>query len=115
HITWAVGGWSRRAVEHHPAIDAFLDTGSADMPVKSFKGFWQFVQQMRAGNFDMVVSLVRSPLMSLAVLLSGIPQRVGIDSNGRGFGYTLRHKIDPQDAQHEAQIYLDVDGQLGIP
>ena len=115
HITWAIGGWSRRAVEHHSAIDAFLDTGSADMPVKSFGGFWRFVQQMRTGNFDMVVSLVRSPLMSLAVLLSGIPQRVGIDSNGRGFGYTLRHKIDPKHAQHEARIYLDVVAQLGIP
>ncbi len=56
HITWAVGGWSRRAVEHHPAIDDFLDTGSADMPVKSLRGFWRFVQQMRAGNFDAVVS-----------------------------------------------------------
>ena len=115
HITWAIGGWSRKAVEHHPAIDAFLDTGSADMPVKSLSGFWLFVQQMRAGNFDIVVSLVRSPLMSLTVLLSGIPQRVGIDSNGRGFGYTLRHKIDPKHAQHEAQIYLDVVAQLGIP
>lgn len=115
HITWAVGGWSRRAIEYHPAIDDFLDTGSVAMPVKSLGGFWRFVQQMRSGNYDMVVSLVRSPLMSLAVLLSGIPQRLGIDSNGRGFGYTLRHKIDPTNAKHEAQIYLDVVAQLGIP
>ena len=115
HITWAVGGWSRRAIDYHPSVDTFLDTGVSAMPVKSISGFLRFVQQMRAGNFDIVVSLVRSPLMSLAVLLSGIPQRLGIDSNRRGFGYTLPLKISPNQAQHEAQIYLDVVGQLGIP
>ena len=24
HITWAVGGWSRHAIEYHPAVDAIL-------------------------------------------------------------------------------------------
>lgn len=115
HITWAVGGWSKRAIDYHPSVDDFLDTGVSAMPVKSLSGFLRFVQQMRAGDFDMAVSLVRSPLMSLAVLLSGIPQRVGIDSNGRGFGYTLPLKISPNQAQHEAQLYLDVVAQLDIP
>lgn len=114
HITWAVGGWSRRAVEYHPAIDAIVDTGNAAMPVKSWTGFWRFVSQMRSGHYDMVISLVRSPLMSLAVLLSAIETRVGIDSNGRGFGYTLKYKIDPDDAIHEAQIYLNTVGELNI-
>lgn len=115
HITWAVGGWSQRAIDYHPSIDAFLDTGASATPVKSLSGFFRFVQQMRAGDFDIVVSLVRSPLMSLAILLSGIPQRLGIDSNRRGFGYTHALKISPTQAQHEAQIYLDVVAQLGIP
>ena len=114
HITWAVGGWSRKAIEYHPAVDAILDTGLAAMPVKSITGFWRFVNQMRAGNFDMVISLVRSPLMSLAVRLSGIPIRVGMDSNGRGFGYTHRLKVNPDDAIHEARIYLNVLAQIGI-
>jgi len=114
HITWAVGGWSRRAVEYHPAVDAILDTGNAAMPVKSWAGFWQFVRQMRSGKFDIVISLVRSPLMTLAVLLSGIETRVGIDSDGRGFGYTVKHKINPDDAIHEAQIYLDTVAELNV-
>lgn len=114
HITWAVGSWSRKAIDYHPAIDTILDTGTEAMPVKSVRGFLQFVNQMRTGNFDMVISLVRSPLMSLAVLLSGIKTRLGMDSNGRGFGYTHRLKINPDDARHEAQIYLDVIAQLGI-
>jgi len=108
HITWAVGSWSARAIEAHPAIDAILDTENADLPVRSWGGFRQFVTQLRAGQFDLAVSLVRSPLMSLAVHLSGIPYRAGLDSLGRGFGYNIRVPIDPAVSQHEGDIYLNV-------
>lgn len=118
HITWAIGTWSVNAVALHPAIDATWETGSADLPVRSLPGFINFVGGLRMGQFDveqsrvvpydMAVSLVRSPLMSLAVLLSGIPIRVGLDSAGRGFGYNLRVPINPNNTQHEGEIYLKV-------
>lgn len=114
HITWAVGTWSANAIERHPALNATLDTGPAALPVKSPRGFLRFVQQLRAGRFDLAVSLVRSPLMSLAMLVSNIPIRAGLDSGGRGFGYTLRAPINPNDERHEAEIYLDVTRALGI-
>ncbi|MFN8528439.1 MAG: hypothetical protein U0670_07500 [Anaerolineae bacterium] len=50
HITWAVGSWSRAAVEHHPDVNAILDTGPESLPVKSWRGFLPFVGQLRAGN-----------------------------------------------------------------
>jgi ADP-heptose:LPS heptosyltransferase len=114
HITWAVGGWSKRAVEHHPHLDAVLDTGPAALPVRSPGGLVRFVRQLRKGRCDLAVSLVRSPLMSLAVWLARIPHRAGLDSDGRGFGYTIRAAIDPQTVRHEAAIYLDVAKALGI-
>ncbi len=114
HITWAVGGWSRRAIEYHPDVDAILDTGSAANPAKSLTGFAKLVYTLRRGKFDMAVSLVRSPLMSLAVLLSGIKVRVGLDSNDRGFGYTIGVPVIPTAAMHEAEIYLDTAVALGI-
>ncbi|MEP7293834.1 MAG: glycosyltransferase family 9 protein, partial [Chloroflexota bacterium] len=67
-----------------------------------------------AGKFDLAVSLVRSPLISVALLLSGIPHRAGIDSAGRGFGYTVRARIDPNQPRHEGEIYLDVVRALGV-
>ncbi|MEL6404404.1 MAG: glycosyltransferase family 9 protein [Chloroflexota bacterium] len=115
HITIAVGGWSRHAIAYHPAVDAILDTGKSALPIYSLGRFRKFVQQLRAGNFDIAISLVRSPLMSLALLFSGIPTRAGIDSNGRGFGYTHKHRISPADTTPEAQIYLDTVATLGIP
>jgi heptosyltransferase II len=114
HITWAVGGWSRQAVEYHPALNAILDTGSAALPVKSPGGFFRFVRQVRAGHYDLLVSLVRSPLMSLAALLTGVPQRAGLDSGGRGFGYNIKAPIDPRTIRPEGDIYLDTARALRI-
>lgn len=114
HITWAVGRWSQPLIESLPGLDALLDTGTAALPVKALGGFWRFVRQVRAGHYDVLVSLVRSPLMSLAAWFSGVPQRAGPDSNRRGFGYTLRLPLNPDDIRHEAEIYLDVVRTLGI-
>lgn len=107
HITWAVGPWSARAIAHHPALDDIMDAG-ADMPLRSPASMRRFVSRLRAGQFDMAVSLVRSPLMSLAIYLAGIPLRAGLDSGGRGFGYNVRVPIDPAAREHESEIYLKV-------
>ncbi|MBI1257561.1 MAG: lipopolysaccharide heptosyltransferase [Chloroflexi bacterium] len=114
HIVWAVGSWSKPAIEHHPLLDGIIDTGNEALPVKSIGGMLRFVRQLRAGNFDLALSLVRSPLMSLALLLTGIPQRAGLDSAGRGFGYSVKAALDPNVPRHEAEIYLDVARALGI-
>jgi len=114
HITWAVGSWSRPAIEAHDLLDAVLDTGPEALPVRTLSGMMRFVRQLRDGRFDLAVSLVRSPLMSMALMLSGIPRRAGLDSAGRGFGYNIRVKINPDEARHEAEIYLDVARALRI-
>lgn len=114
YIAWAAGSWSKPAIEHHDLLDAVIDTGAAALPVRTPGGMLRFVRQLRAGKFDLAVSLVRSPLMSLAVLLSGIPQRAGIDSGGRGFGYKIRAMVDPNIPRHEAEVYLDVIRALGV-
>jgi ADP-heptose:LPS heptosyltransferase len=84
------------------------------MPVKSPRGLMDMVWALRSGNYDMAISLVRSPLMSLAVGLSGIPVRAGISSGWRGFGYTHKASTSPDDIRHESLIYLDVVKALGI-
>lgn len=112
-ITWAVGSWSRQAIDFHNLLDAVLDTGPDANPVRSLAGMRRFVAQIR-GQFELVVSLVRSPLMSVALMASGIPHRAGLDSGGRGFGYTVRAPIDPAQLRPEADIYLDVARALGL-
>lgn len=114
HITWAVGGWSRQAVDGHPLLDAVLDTGPSALPVRTVGGMQRFVGQLRAGRYDLAVSLVRSPLMSTALLASGIRDRAGLDSGGRGFGYNIRAPISPDERRNEGDIYLDVARALGL-
>jgi heptosyltransferase II len=114
HITFAVGGWARAVLEAHPAVDALLDTGPGDLPLRNAREAWRFIRSMRRGRYDIVVSLVRSRMMSAAVRVSGIRQRAGIDSAGRGFGYTLRAPVDPREPRHEAAIYLSVVRLLGV-
>jgi ADP-heptose:LPS heptosyltransferase len=114
HITWAVGSWSKEVIEHHDLLDAVLDTGPEALPVRTMGGMRRLVGQLRAGNFDLAVSLVRSPWMSVALLLSGIAHRAGLDSAGRGFGYTVRAPVDPDAPRHEAEVYLDVARALGL-
>jgi ADP-heptose:LPS heptosyltransferase len=114
HITWAVGGWARRAIEGHPDLNAVLDTGPDDLPVRTPASMMRFVRQIRAGRYTHLVSLVRSPLMSVAAMLTGIPIRVGLDSDGRGFGYTIRIPINPNEARLEGDIYLETAAALGL-
>jgi heptosyltransferase-2/heptosyltransferase-3 len=113
HITWAIGSWSREIVQGLPWIDALLDTGADALPVRTIRDIRGFATTLRHGEFDMAISLVRSPRMSLAVALSGIRDRVGLDSAGRGFGYTKRVSVIPAQERHEGEIYLSVIAALG--
>lgn len=114
HITWGVGTHSAAAIQHHPDLNAILNTGTAANPARSLGGMVRLVRQIRAGRFDLVVVPERSPLISLATRLAGVPVRAGLDSVGRGRFYTVRAPIDPAEVRHEADIYLDVGRALGI-
>lgn len=114
HITWAVGTWSKAVIISHPMLDDVVDTGPLANPTRTLKGLWSFVRLLRAGHYDIMISLVRSPFMSAAAQLSGIPLRAGLDSAGRGFGYTHRVSIDPAQPRAEGAVYLDVPRALGL-
>lgn len=113
HITWIVGSWSRPALDGHPLLDAIIDCGPGALPVSGPRSLLAFVHLLRRGKYDALVSLVRSPRLSAAALLSGVPVRAGFDSGGRGFGYTHKLRVDPRTPRHEAALYLDVVGLLG--
>jgi ADP-heptose:LPS heptosyltransferase len=108
-IAWLIGAWSRPALAGHPWIDALIDSGPGALP-----GILTAVRLIWAERPDLLVSFVRSPRISLAALLSGARTRVGPDSAGRGFGYTIRVPVDPAQRRHEAEIALDVVRALGI-
>ncbi len=113
-IDWAVGTWSAAVITDHPALHRVVDVGARANPASTLPGLLNLVRTLRAGKYDLLVVPDRSPLLSLAAWLSGIPHRAGLDSAGRGFGYTVRASINPVVVRHEADIYLDIARALGL-
>ncbi len=113
-IDWWVNRWSAGALEGHPALQNVMITGDASNPAATLRGLFSLARRLRAGRYDMLIVPERSRLVSLAALLSGIPVRAGLDSAGRGFGYTVKARIDPATRRHEAEIYLDIARALGL-
>ncbi len=113
-IDWLVGSWSAAVVADHPALNRVSDLGAGANPARTPRGLAKLIRTLRAGHYDLLLVPDRSRWLSLAALLSGIPCRVGLDSAGRGFGYTRRAVIDPHEIRNEADIYLDLARALGL-
>lgn len=113
-IDWAVSTTARGALATHPYLRQTLDTRSRANPASHPRDLLRLVGLLRRGNYDLIVVPDRSPLLGVAALLSGIRNRAGLDSAGRGFAYTVKARIDPREIRHEADIYLDVARALGI-
>ncbi len=114
HLTWGISTYSAPVIHNHPMVDTVLLTGPQANPARTPMGLWRLARQLRAGRFDMAVAPVRSPLIGLAVRLAGVPIRAGLDSAGRGRFYNVRAPINPAEARHEAEIYLDIARALGL-
>lgn len=115
HLIFAVGTWSIGALENQNSIDALLDIGAGANPAKSIGGMWRLVRLLRAQQCDMVFVPDRSPLLAIATWLARIPHRVGLDSDGRGFAYTVRARVSPDEEINEAEIYLRLSSAVNIP
>ena len=113
-IDWVVGTSASSALSGHPDLGQMLDSGPSANPAARPASFLRLVQTLQHGKYDLAVVPDRSPLLGMAVALSGIPQRAGLDSAGRGFGYTIKAPIDPATVRHEADIYLDIARVLGL-
>ena len=112
-ITFAIGNWSREVLENNPKIDELVDCRSIGSGTRtSVRDYLAFVRQLRRGDYDACLVLDRSPLLTMLPFLAGVPNRIGIDSQGRGF--SLTHKVPCQPDRHEAELYLDTARALGL-
>jgi lipopolysaccharide heptosyltransferase II len=112
-IDFAVGGWSRAMVENNPHLDGLVDCGRVGSGGRySWREYLDLVRRIRAGRYEACFVLDRSPLITLLPYLGGVPQRVGLDSRGRGFSLTLG--VPVVDLKHEAELYLDTVRAVGI-
>lgn len=112
HLAFATGAWSSTVVVDNPHVDALLAVPSRI----GLRDLREWAGRLRAADFDCALVPDRSPLLGLLVALAGIRRRVGVDSGGRGFLYTDRVTVAPDNhATHEADVYGRIGTAIGAP
>ncbi len=108
-ITYAVGAWSRPMVATSKDVDVVLT-----IPDRWTLGSLLAVARfLRVRHFDMVFVPERTPLPGILCWLAGIPIRIGLNSQGRGFTYTHPVAV-PSTLIHEVDLYLSLARRVGI-
>lgn len=117
-IAWMVAPVSSDIVRGVPYADELIewdpDTIHADSrgTHRSIRAKITFVRNLRARRFDKVYVLKRSLSSALIAWLSGARERIGFDTEGRGFLLTKR--VPYRHDRHEVQNFLDVLKSDGI-
>lgn len=110
---WAVSDWARPAILSNPRISRLVRTGQVGLPNATWRDVLAFVAELREQNYDTCFIPSGSSLLSLIPWLAGIPQRIGLDINGRGLAHTTAVSPHTTD-QHTADLYLELASALGL-
>lgn len=70
------------------------------------KSFWNYVFQLKQENYDKAYVLKRSLSSALLCFFAGIKERIGYDTENRGFLLTKKLKYNTE--KHESLCFLDV-------
>jgi heptosyltransferase II len=112
-IDWAVGEWTRPAVVGNPRLTELIDIGLDKWRDASWRDIRQVVERLRQEEYDTCFIPSRSSLLSLVAWWAGIPQRIGLHVDGRGFAHTVAVRPLPA-ARHEAAAYLSLAEAVGV-
>lgn len=110
-IDMLVAPKSGEVIENCPYIDNFIyfDTTRKhryENVEESKKTFFSYVKLLKSVKYDKAYVLKRSLSSAFLVFLAGIKQRVGFDTEKRGFLLTKKVKYDKN--KHESECFLDV-------
>jgi lipopolysaccharide heptosyltransferase II len=110
---WAVTDWARPAIAGNPHLTQLISLGQSPLEQLSWRELRVVAQRLRQEEYDTCFIPSRTTSAALLPWLAGIPQRIGLNVNGRGFAHTL--PVTPPDtAVHAADVYLSLAGVLGI-
>ncbi len=118
-IVWVVAPGSSDVVQGVPYVDELVYwdplTIHADSrgTHRTLGDKWRFVRELRAQHFNKVYVLKRSLSSAILALLSGAPERIGFDTEGRRFLLTKR--VPYRQDRHEVENFLDVLRVDGVP
>ncbi len=76
--------------------------------VQFLRRWLDFVRELRAARFDMAFDLSLGSPLALALVLAGIPQRIGYDYKGRGRWLTRKILLKGYEERPVADYFLDL-------
>ncbi len=110
---WAVSPWARPAIAGNPRISELISTGNVGLQRSNRKEVANLIARIREQRYDTCIIPSRSSWLAYISWRAGIPQRIGLDVDGRGFSHTL--PVRPSiTLKHEAEIYLAIARALSI-
>ena len=101
---WAVSEWARPAVATNPRLSKLINSGRVGLPDCTWAEVREFVACLRQEQYDTCLIPSRSSLLSLVAWLARIPQRVGLNVQGRGFAHRWAVRV-PMEGMHEAAAH----------
>lgn len=118
-ITWMVAPGSSDVLKGIPYVDRMLYWDPATIHADSrgthrtFSSKLAFIRNLRRERFDKVYVLKRSLSSALLAWLSGAPERIGFDTEGRGC--LLTRRVPYRNDRHEVENFLAVLREDGVP
>lgn len=110
---WAISDWARPAIAGNPRLTELISTGENALQKQDLSHIQQLIERLRTEQYDTCFIPSRSSLLAYIVWRAKIPQRIGLNVNGRGFAHTLPVSPPPGEA-HAAAIYLSLAKAIGI-
>jgi len=102
---WAVSDWARPAIAGNPLITELIRTGPGSIRQMDRAELQTLARRLQAESYDTCIIPSRSAWLAWLAWQADIPQRIGLNINGRGFAHTLPVS-PPSDEQHAASTYL---------
>ena len=112
YIAWVVAPGTAEVVKGIPYVDELIFWDPVTIHADSrgthrtFSEKLAFIKDLRARKFQKVYVLKRSFSSAIMGFLSGARERVGFDTEGRGF--LLTRRVPYRHEQHEVQNFMDV-------
>ncbi len=108
-IDMLVSSGSGEIIENCPYVNNFIffdTTKKFKYENGQKKSFWSYVKQLRKEKYDKVYVLKRSLSSAILAFLTGAKERIGFNTEHRGF--LLTKKVPYENNKHEIECFLDV-------
>ncbi len=109
HVTVLARPWVIPLLENHPAVNRVIPYRRGDGLKEDFLEIIRVIRQIRGQGFDLAILFQNAFEAALLTFLGGIKNRVGYNTDGRGF--LLSHGVRRRDdimKGHQVEYYLAI-------